>query len=74
MKKSRTGWLGIFSDALATFTLAPGRPPMPMPEPRYKPATPEENARRDAEALANDWRKVGQDIWNAADVVMAGKK
>ena len=94
--KRQRSWLGIFSDALATFTLEPGRPPMPMSEsfplpesmcnlrlkfnpefkarPRVQPRTREENIQRDCEALAGDWRRVGQDIWKAVDSVMAGNK
>ena len=61
------------AQGLATFSLVPCAPPRRVAKSRFKVLSPSEASARDREALAGDWRRVGEDIRNAADVVMAGK-
>ena len=58
---------------LSTLSFFPGNPPKPMSQSRFRLLTPAENARKDCEAIAGDWRRIGEDIRNAAEKVMARK-
>ena len=68
MKKSRRNQHAI-TRAVLSFSLIPGRRPLAFPN----FTTPGEAMRRDREAIAGDWEKVGGGIWAAAKVVMENK-
>ena len=58
--------------AFSTLSVAPRRGAWEYAK-RARSHTASENARRDREAIAGDWRRVGMDIRAAADRVMAGE-
>ena len=74
--KRKRSWFQTFQGAWATFTIGPGRPSRPLPEALSTPRKTSnlDGFRRDREALANDWRRVGQDIRNAADKILSPGK
>ena len=74
--KSRIILFGMrsFAAAFSSFSVFPSQRPAHTPPARHGGKSQPDGTRRDREAIAGDWRRVGMDISDSAEKVMAGVK